>query len=421
MKFLTHIVSLTLLGGLLLKALPFSASIFIANTCGYHQFGTFSFILNTSNTITSFFIVGLAPFILNAVSSTDPSDENELISKINGILIISILLSIIVLFFGYLIGKINSSLFQTPASQLSIPLISSSLVLIQAVQSLNQGLGKYFRFFIFSCSIFIIVFSFILISIALNLPDLLYIFYSASLYLTSMVIFILFIFKNEKSYSINCIMIKLGTLTNLFKNQLSYAGYTSIWMLAIYLCNYEVALKYSSFDLALYNAGYQWFSLLLVLPTILGGVIIPHFSKLILSGNSFSLYDDIIKITLIYLLVIVFILSILFFSIPYILSLYSFPLIDESVHFFMFMLASGGFAVILTPILQYHLAKKRFTKLYSAGFLWSAVALLGVFLFSRTILQIAFWFCLSYFIVTFILLLDFGISLIKSRVFGKML
>jgi O-antigen/teichoic acid export membrane protein len=184
-------------------------------------------------------------------------------------------------------------------------------------------------------------------------------------------------------------------------SQLPFAGYTAVWMLAIYFCNLRVASDFTVSDLAYYNVGFQWYSLMLLIPATLGGVLIPHFAGA--SGPGTARRQS-LRLTLLFAAVAFPLTLLMYLGAPWLLQLYGMSSPPQGIATVRHLILAGGIAFSLTPALQQLMALRRFRILVSVSVCWSVVALSGAYLFASGSADVALSFLLAYCAVVMVIL-----------------
>tara|TARA_R110000868_G_scaffold315609_1_gene576487 strand:+ start:4723 stop:5955 length:1233 start_codon:yes stop_codon:yes gene_type:complete len=382
---------LTLLGGVFQKLIPFLTSIVVANIAGEIYFAQFTFALNTANTIVAVCAMGLSPAILTTLSVAKESKPEVVHDEILGLLRVGFMVAVTVAIVGFTVANFPPASVANSAAYFSIVILAPALVLNQVTYAIFQGITRYKLSAVQSFGLFILVLSCVFGGAAAGFGKSIHVIYAWSYLVVGMASFSLLTFsslkRRKKKYPSPNVM-------SLISRQLPFAGYTAVWMLAMYLCNYKVAHSYSS-SLAIYNASFQWYTILLMAPSLLGGVLIPYFSSRIKG-------IQVVRITAIYTLIGIPPTIFLMYLAPHVLGLYSLEANANSLLVFRLMLASGALATVTMPMLQLYLAQRNFIQLYVVSGAWTLVALPGVFVFSQNAIHIASWFFVAYIVVALI-------------------
>lgn len=394
--------ALTLLGGVLQKLTPFITSLLVANIAGELYFAQFTFAINTANTIVAVCAMGMSPAILTALSEGCKEDHRKGRGAVGGLLRVAAMVATITFLIGVGAQSIQPESIAGNAAYVSIIILGPALVLNQATYTVYQGLSYYDRSALQSFGLFGLVVISVLFCITMGLEKSVHYFYSWAYFAVGVSAYILLALGaggREKGTPI----VDSSKAVSLFKMQLPFAGYTAVWMLAMYACNFEIAKSYSSGELAVYNVSFQWYSILLMAPSLLGGVLIPYFSSES-SGEKNGI--QLVRITAVYGLIGLPITIALMCSVPAILGLYSITANEISVDIFKIMLASGALAIIMMPALQLYLAKRQFIPLYMVSGVWTITALSGVYIFADSALGVAKSFFAAYILVTMVVAQD---------------
>jgi len=391
MRKLSVFALLTLAGGVFYKLIPFMASVVISNAVGVAYFAEFSFALNTANTIVSVFAMGLSPAILTALSAANNEDSADSKGRmLQGLLRITVLIALVVMVVGVLVEQLVTSTATTGMVYGFIFILVPALVLNQATYAMYQALERYVSSVVQSFILMVLVLGATYIGLLFGFEESAHVFYALAYLFVGVVAFILLSNFSKKNFDT-----RRGQATTwvLLRHQAPFAGYTAVWMLAIYLCNLKVAHDYSSTELAIYNVGFQIYALTLMAPALLGGVLIPYFAGRVSAEKDGS---RTLVITGVYGLVGLPVVIVFMLLSPQILKIYSIEVSEEAINTMRIFLAAGLVAIMVTPTLQLYLARRWFAKLYSISALWTIVALLGVSLFSGSAMLVVSWFFLAY-------------------------
>lgn len=398
---------LTLLGGVIQKIIPFGVSIVIAKFVGQDYFAEFSFALNTANTIAAVCAMGMNPSILIALSEVKMRSVGTRKQTLRGLLFVTFFITLAVIVVSLIVKGASPHATINSVAYGAIVILAPALVLMQATYAMSQGLGRYVFSMMQSLSLFFLVLVAVIGVIKFGSKDTIHIAYAWSYFFVGLVVFAL-LFGFSQKITGGEIDSPSPKILALLLQQLPFAGYTAVWMVAIYLCNFEVARNYTSLDLAIYNAGFQWYTILLLVPSLLGGVLIPYFFN---SGSGRSVYAEVRTITGLYVVLGIPLIACLIYLTPTILKLYSIEPSDNAVNVFRVMALSGGVAIMIMPALQFYLASKRFKVLYAVSGVWAIIALSGALLFAKTTLDIAFFFFSAYVGVALLVAFDFFVSI----------
>ena len=386
---------LTLLGGVFQKIIPFLTSIIVANMAGEIYFAQFTFALNTANTIVAVCAMGMAPAILTTLSVAKESRSESVHAEILGLLRVGFAVAITVAIVGFAVASFPPKSASNSSAYLAIVILAPALVFNQAAYTMFQGVAQYRFSAIQSLGLFVVVIGFVFSGAVAGFEKSIHVIYAWSYMAVGLGSFALLAFsslkrrENKQSFQ---------KMSSLIVRQLPFAGYTAVWMVAIYLCNYKVAHSYGDV-LAIYNASFQWYTIIIMVPTLLGGVLIPYFSAKPKSVQ-------VTRITALYTLIVVPLTIILMYFAPQILELYSLGATESSSTVFRLMLASGMLATVTMPMLQLYLARRSFFKLYLVSGLWTLVAIPGVLVFSQNTIHVAVWFFFAYVVVALMVVYD---------------
>lgn len=387
-------------GAMLQKSIPFAASIYVARTVSHEDFASFAFTLSTANTITAVSAMGLAPAVLTTLAGSNSTQEIE--KKTYAIYIISCFICIIASMIGLLVSNLELGAIQHTGTLLSAAILSPALILLQTTQSALQGTHRHGRFLTQSCALAAAV------TLSLMFAD---IFNATAVVLTlSYAVAFMAVGSLSASHELRLLQTPFrdamtkakAELKPIIFSQLPFAGYTAVWMLAIYLCNFRIASTFSTEDLAYYNVGFQWYSMMLLIPATLGGVLIPRF---IVRNDLQADPSRKTKLTILFLTVAVILSLALIAASPKMLELYGMTAQDEGLNTVRLLVMAGGIAFTLTPTLQELMAFRRFAHLMAISLSWAAVALPGTYFYAKSSAHVALFFLLGYCAVAAIILI----------------
>lgn len=378
-------------GGLLQKAIPFIASLYVARTVGQDDFATFAFFINTANTITALSALGLAPAILTTLSNRSDGIDTE--DKITAIFAISAVICVIAVVLGLLSTRIHFNAISNRSDFSGVIVLAPALVLLQTVQSTYQGTNRHSAFSLQSAVLAVLVtITLLLASTVKTDSTLLGGAYSAAFFIVGSVSAVNLL--SRQKVTLRSITYRARTvLRPIIKAQLPFAAYTALWMLAIYLCNLRIASAFTVSDLAFYNVGFQWYSLMLLVPATLGGVLIPHFA---VASGSGTAQMKIIHLTLVFGAIALPVTLLMYLAAPWLLQLYEMPPLPQGLTTVRNLILSGGIAFTLTPALQQFMAVRRFRLLISISVCWSAIALCGTYLVANGSDDVSLSFLFAY-------------------------
>jgi O-antigen/teichoic acid export membrane protein len=396
-------------GGVLQKALPFLVSLYVARVAGAAYFASFAFSINTANTITAICAMGLAPAILTSLANQ--SDDGNLKNAIAGTFIISTMIGLIVMMAGYFSSLLEFAAIPSQQAMIGVGLLAPALVLLQTVQSTYQGTNQHRAFFVQSCTLALGVSVAVLLVSLSGAADHIHLAYAIPVFAVSILSSVQLLRRMKVSLG-NRLAQGLTQLPKLLGAQIPFAGYTAVWMLSIYLCNFQIARRFSIEDLASYNVGFQWYSMMLLVPATLGGVLIPYFSS---TRSKFDFKRNQFRITAIYFLAALPLTVLLFLTTPLLLKLYGAPLSADSILTTRQLVLAGGIAFTVTPALQGYMASRNFPMLYLVSGSWSVVALVGTYMVARSPSEIAFAFLFAYIVIALIILF----TMLTQRKFTK--
>lgn len=378
-------------GGLLQKSLPFFSSLYVAKNYGADGFASFSFAINTANAIVGIVSMGYVPAILTYLV-TSQNDSKDRIANSVGLGLLLSVIGCVVAYFVTLNDFDSLSSFNVLGIVL---LLVPSLILLQVGQAVYQGCGYYGSFFIQSTVLVFFVFCIFLSSSFFD-GNLFFSLYGWVFLLVGGGS-VLFLFCKIGFSDLS--VFRINNLAKLILSQANFLFYSGVWMLSIYLCNYKIAKSFEGMDLIYYNIGFQVYAMFLLVPTIIGGVLIPYFA-----GNKNSNRQS----SLIYFCFVVSSVVLVgvgcWFS-PSIIRLYEADVIDFGVDVVRLMICSGGILLAITPILQKYLATKSFRVLYCICFSWSLIVLIGIFAVAGNARDVAVFFFFGYVVVGMIVLL----------------
>jgi len=222
----------SLAGGILQKAIPFVASLYVARTVGKNDFATFAFFINTANTITALSALGFAPAILTTLGSHDAGTDIE--DKITAIFVISALICVIATALGLFSTHLNLNAISNPSHFAGVIILAPALILLQTAQSTYQGTNRHRAFFLQSCALAMVVaVTLLLVSTIRTDSALLSGAYSAAFFIVGAGSAINLVVKMKGSFK-NSVSRARSELRLIILSQLPFAGYTALWMLAIY-------------------------------------------------------------------------------------------------------------------------------------------------------------------------------------------
>lgn len=386
-------------GGMLQKSIPFVASLYVARTVGQENFAAFAFSINTANTITAVSALGLAPAILTALSGKSADVDHE--GKITAIFLISALICVVAAALGLFSASLQLNAVKGSGDVVGVALLAPALILLQTAQSTYQGTDRHRDFFLQSCGLAIVV-ALTLLLVSSTQADAAQFgkAYSAAFMVVGLGS-ILYLTAKMKGLFRNSITRALKMLRPLFVSQLPFAGYTALWMLSIYLCNLRIASDFSVSELAYYNVGFQWYSLMLLVPATLGGVLIPHF---VFVGTRRTARTHSLTLTLLFAAIAFPLTLLMYLGSPWMLQLYGMPTSPQGLATVRPLILAGGIAFTLTPSLQQLMALRRFRTLLSVSGCWSLVALSGTYLFASGSDGVAIAFLLAYCTVSLLII-----------------
>nr|WP_218509428.1 oligosaccharide flippase family protein [Variovorax sp. dw_308] len=386
-------------GGILQKAIPFVASLYVARTVGQENFATFAFSINTANTITALSALGLAPAILTALGGH--RNDADIEDKTTAIFLISAMICVFAAALGMLSARLSLRAISDSRDFAVVAILAPALILLQTTQSTYQGTNRHRAFFLQSCALAMVVaVAFLLASAIRTNSALLGGAYSAAFLLvgagsaTNLL-------SNMKGSLKNSVSRALSELRPMILSQLPFAGYTGIWMLAIYLCNLRNASKFSINDLAYYNVGFQWYSLMLLVPATLGGVLIPYFVS---ASGPATVRKQSLQLTLLFAAVSLPLTLCIYLSAPRLLQVYGMTSSPQGIATVRNLILAGALAFALTPALQQFMARRRFGVLLSISVCWSLVALTGTYLFASDSEDVSLSFLFAYCAVALLVL-----------------
>lgn len=392
--------SLTVFNGLVQRSVPLFISFLVSFFAGQELFAKFSFILITANTISAVCSLGIGQAILTSLSTTRYNHPDRLNLEIVHICLFILLLAVATFFISLIwqwyVGDVTAIQNIWVLSSLAV-----GIILNQAIQMVLYASGRY----LFVTVLISIQASIMLLLCFINISQGNYeniILIYSSVVLISGLGQVLWVLKTSLKGSMKDIFhFGLVPIGNILKTQFPFIGYTLVWMLAIYGCMLLVATNYSVSDLAIYNLGYQWYSLVIIVPSLLGSVLIPFFVK----NNDGKNKDNVIKISLLYAGGCVLLIIIFFICAPMILEMYNFEVNQANINIFLYMISAGCLTAICTPILQKFLALRKFVILYMISGTWLIIGLGGAWFFADSVFAVSQWFFVAYsavFIIIFI-------------------
>lgn len=378
-------------GGILQKAIPFLASIYVARAIGPQEYAVFAFSINTANTITALSALGLAPAILTSLSGRRPGPDLD--NKINGIFLFSGLICLVSALFGSFFGFFELTAIRNTPDLMAVIILSPGLILLQTVQSTYQGTGRHLAFLNQSVVLAVTVALSLLITEIVMASAFAMIFGYSLAFLGVAIASSIILLRNVRGKLSESFRRARSDLRAIIRAQLPFAGYTAVWMLAIYLCNLRIASDFTVIDLAYYNVGFQWYSLMLLVPATLGGVLIPHFAT---RGATAGHTRQRIRLVLLFAAVACPLTLSMYLFAPALLGLYGLQATSESLSTVRHLILAGGIAFTLTPVLQELMALRRFPILIAVSATWSAVALTRAYFFATNSADVAEGFLLGY-------------------------
>jgi len=397
----------SIMGNALQKAIPFVASICVARFAGLEDFATFAFFISTANTIMALSALGLAPAILTELAGCRSRSDIE--DRIAAIYLISAMLCLISAVLGLLGARFSHNTIGNSSHFSVVALLAPALILLQTTQYVYQGTNRHRAFFFQSCILAIVVAGTLLLISAVHMNSLLLSGYSAAFLLVGFGSAINLL-GNMKGKFMQVILGARLTFRSVITSQLPFAGYTALWMLAIYLCNLRIASNFTVSDLAYYNVGFQWYSLMLLVPATLSGVLIPHFAS---AGDTDTARRQNLRLSLLFAIIALPLTLLMLLSAPWLLHLYGMTSSPQGLASVRYLILAGGIAFTLTPALQQLMALRRFRALVSVSATWSIVALTGAYVFASNSEGVAFSFFLAYCTVT--LLIFFTMTTMKQE------
>lgn len=389
-------------GAMLQKSIPFLASIYVARNVGSGEFASFAFALSTANTVTALTAMGLAPAILTTLSRT--AADRKLDSQIIAIYLISGLICIFSAILGFVISNFDFSAIEDPDMLLTVSALSPALILLQTTQSTYQGTRRHGKFFIQSCGLAAAVLLSLFIASAIGA--------SATLLNTSYAMAFLIVALISSGSVLHALPFSLNNgiakarseIRPIILAQLPFAGYTAIWMLAIYFCNARIASSFPADELAFYNVGFQWYSMMLLIPATMGGILIPHF---VANRHSSKAGRQRLKLSAAFAAIATPLTVLVILASPTLLRLYGMMATPDGLSTVRNLIISGGIAFTMTPALQELMALKRFHILLTISLGWSAIALPGAYFYADGASEVSLCFLLAYCAVAVIVLLHF--------------
>ncbi len=389
--------SVTVFNGLLQRSLPIVLSYFVSIFSGEVAFAHFTFLLVTANTISAVCALGIAPAIMTSLAITLQNNSEDFHKEVVHISMFVILLGI-VSFAGCVLLMRLTDLIPLNMDIWMLGKLTTGLLLIQATQAILYACGRFRSVsgFVFTQVILVSVVSFY--SLTGDNPDNLPRYYSSCMLFLGMALVLLVLVSsliNNFKYFFDFGFKVIG---EILSKQLPFTGYTLVWMISIYGCVSIVAREYSVSELAIFNLGYQWYSLMLIIPALLGYVFIPLFVKNDNDNNP----RIIIKILCLYSLICVVFTACTYFGLNIILELYNFEITMINRTIFLFLIGAACFTVISTPLMQSFIARRNYKILYAMSGLWCVIGLIASALIAKSAVEVSQWFfaaCVAVFIV----------------------
>lgn len=345
-------------GSILSKSLPIIFGIVLSKFYGSNAYVNFVDLLIVGNLIVS---ISSGGFIPQLMVSTKYKYNRE------RYFVLSYLIILIFLLINIIHGKINSS------NQLFLLLyVFGYNTVLLSVASLN-GVKKNID--VGKLWVFTFLFESILVGSLLYYGDsskTITVIYGLGYFLVGL-ISLFYIFKKELIY-LSFDFLNKEEVKEILLNGVLITSFASTTLLGFKILINKISLPN---HIEIYSLGYQLFSVMVFLPLILGGLVIPYLSE---KNNSDSANKSSLKVFLIYLIIGVFQLSICYYFIPTVLKFYDLPLGVYNVNT-LFVFSIGALIATLNTFFVYYFNSfKKYKTLLVAGVLWLTPIL---FVFTR--------------------------------------
>lgn len=352
---------------------------------------TFILIVTLAAAMSSIASLGSSPQIVRAGAYANPRSHIESIVGMTClILIISLIALSGYIFFGsrdFFISGFNQVDFLICAIAITI-----SFVLYSIIQSYLSFKQKYLALGFFSIFIYFFPFiSAVVLSVIVNNPVIIILYYSLSFLFSSLLVFFI-VLKGNVS-----IVLSLKTLiseVSLLKKIVDYlkvSAFGFITMLSLYISMKNVNLNYTSNSAAIYSVSFQFFQIGIFLPSVLGSVFVPKLVK----SNNVQDKEKMKKTYMFISLVWLFCCSIAFYPL---FKIYKFDFSTDYVLTFLVMQCCVIFASIQAFYIQNCVAVGNFFLLTIVSLLWGGVLLISQNLLPMNVVYSSISLLISYII-----------------------